>query len=69
MSAETQQYVFDRFYRGQDRDPEGFGLGLAIVWQAVRTLGGRIELDSAPGRGTRVRITLERVLLREQVAV
>jgi signal transduction histidine kinase/HAMP domain-containing protein len=67
MSAETQQHVFDRFYRGQARDPEGFGLGLAIVWQAVRSLGGRIELDSAPGRGTRVRITLERVQVREQV--
>jgi signal transduction histidine kinase/HAMP domain-containing protein len=67
MSAETQQHVFDRFYRGQGRDAEGFGLGLAIVWQAVRSLGGRIELDSAPGRGTRVRITLERVQVREQV--
>jgi signal transduction histidine kinase len=67
MSAETQQHVFDRFYRGQGRDPEGFGLGLAIVWQAVRSLGGRIELDSAPGRGTRVRITLERVQVREEV--
>jgi len=60
MSAETQQHVFDRFYRGQDRDAEGFGLGLAIVRQAIRSLGGRIELDSAPNRGTRVRITLER---------
>src|SRR3954453_14123252 len=66
MSADTQQHVFDRFYRGQDRDPEGFGLGLAIVWQAVRTLGGRLELDSALGRGTRVRITLERVRVREE---
>src|SRR5581483_9735359 len=26
MTAETQQHVFDRFYRGQDRDAEGFGL-------------------------------------------
>jgi two-component system, OmpR family, phosphate regulon sensor histidine kinase PhoR len=69
MSADTQQHVFDRFYRGQDRDPEGFGLGLAIVWQAVRTLGGRLELDSALGRGTRVRITLERVRVREEVPV
>ena len=69
MSAETQQHVFDRFYRGQDRDPEGFGLGLAIVWQAVRTLGGRLDIDSALGRGTRVRITLERVRVREEVPV
>jgi signal transduction histidine kinase/HAMP domain-containing protein len=67
MSAETQRHVFDRFYRGQDRDAEGFGLGLAIVRQAVRTLDGRIELDSAPGKGTLVRIELERVLVRAEV--
>jgi signal transduction histidine kinase len=64
MSAETQRHVFDRFYRGQDRDAEGFGLGLAIVRQAVRTLDGRVELDSAPGKGTLVRIELERVRVR-----
>src|SRR5256885_12937593 len=67
MSAETQHHVFDRFYRGQGRDAEGFGLGLAIVREAVRSLGGRIELDSAPSRGTRVRITLERARVREEV--
>jgi two-component system phosphate regulon sensor histidine kinase PhoR len=66
MSSETQRHVFDRFYRGH-RDPEGFGLGLAIVRQAVRSLDGRIELDSAPGEGTRVRIVLERAQVREQV--
>ena len=66
MSGETQRHVFDRFYRGH-RDPEGFGLGLAIVRQAVRSLDGRIELDSAPGEGTRVRIVLERAHVREQV--
>ena len=67
MSADTQQHVFDRFYRGKDRDPEGFGLGLAIVRQAVRSLGGRIELDSAPGEGTRMRIVLEHARVREEV--
>jgi signal transduction histidine kinase/HAMP domain-containing protein len=67
MSGETQRHVFDRFYRGADRDPEGFGLGLAIVRQAVRSLEGRIELDSAPGEGTRFRIVLERAQVREVV--
>jgi signal transduction histidine kinase len=65
MNAETQQHVFDRFYRGQDRDAEGFGLGLAIVRQTVRSLGGNIELDSAPGQGTRFRIVLEQARVRE----
>jgi signal transduction histidine kinase len=67
MSAETQQHVFDRFYRGQGRDAEGFGLGLAIAREAVRSLDGHLELDSAPGEGTRVRIVLERMRTREEV--
>jgi signal transduction histidine kinase len=67
MSAEAQQHVFDRFYRGQDRDPEGFGLGLAIVRQAVLTMGGEVRLDSAPGQGTRVRIELAHARVREEV--
>jgi signal transduction histidine kinase len=67
MTAETQQHVFDRFYRGQDRDAEGFGLGLAIVRESVRSLDGHMELDSAPGEGTRVRIVLEHVRVREEV--
>jgi hypothetical protein len=33
----------------------------------VRTLDGRIELDSAPGKVTLVRIELERVRLRREV--
>jgi signal transduction histidine kinase len=65
MNAETQQHVFDRFYRGQGRDAEGFGLGLAIVRQTVRSLGGHIELDSALGQGTRFRIVLEQARVRE----
>ncbi len=67
MDAETQRHVFDRFWRAEDRNPEGFGLGLAIVRQAVRSLDGLIELDSAPGKGTRVRIVLERARVREAV--
>jgi signal transduction histidine kinase len=67
MSAETQRHVFDRFYRGRDRDAEGFGLGLAIVRQAVRSLDGRIELDSAPGKGTRVSLVLEHAHVHEEM--
>src|SRR6266536_3017780 len=65
MTADTQQHVFDRFFRGRGRDAEGFGLGLAIVRQVVRSIDGRIELDSAPGEGTRFRIVLERARVRE----
>ena len=55
---ETQERIFDRFYRGDGRDARGFGLGLAIVRQAVRALDGIVEIESTPGDGTTVRMTL-----------
>jgi signal transduction histidine kinase len=66
ISPEVQRHVFDRFYRGE-RDEHGFGLGLAIVRESVRTLGGRIELDSSPGEGTVFRILLTPARVREEV--
>jgi len=66
ISAEVQRHVFDRFYRGE-RDAQGFGLGLAIVRESVRTLGARIELDSSPGHGTVFRILLAPARVREEV--
>jgi signal transduction histidine kinase/HAMP domain-containing protein len=65
IGPEVQRHVFDRFYRGE-RDAEGFGLGLAIVRESVRTLGARIELDSSPGEGTVFRIVLVPARLREE---
>lgn len=58
IAPERQERIFDRFYRPDGRDPRRFGLGLAIVRQAVAALGGRIELESSVGTGTTVRITL-----------
>jgi signal transduction histidine kinase len=66
IRPEVQRHVFDRFYRGE-RDAHGFGLGLAIVRESVRTLGGRIELDSSPGEGTVFRILLTPARVREEV--
>jgi signal transduction histidine kinase len=47
--------VFDPFY---SRKPAGSGLGLTIAQRIVAAHGGRIELESAPGQGTCVRIAL-----------
>jgi signal transduction histidine kinase len=66
IRPEVQRHVFDRFYRGE-RDAHGFGLGLAIVRESVRTLGGRIELESSPGEGTVFRILLAPARVREEV--
>ena len=58
IPRDQQERIFDRFYRAQGRDERGFGLGLAIVREAVKALGGRVTLESAPARGTTVRVTL-----------
>ena len=53
--------IFQKFYRVDDRlarEREGSGLGLAIVDHIVRAHGGRVELDSEPGRGSTFTIVL-----------
>lgn len=58
MAPAEQQRAFERFYRGSGSEGEGFGLGLAIVRQAVRALGGTVDLHSVEGIGTTVRVVL-----------
>jgi signal transduction histidine kinase/HAMP domain-containing protein len=58
IEPEEVHAVFDRFHRSGSRGADGFGLGLAIVREAVAALGGGVELTSAPGEGTTVRVTL-----------
>jgi signal transduction histidine kinase len=53
MDAETRRRVFEPFFTAR-RDGSGTGLGMPIVRNAVSSLDGRIEIDSAPGEGTRV---------------
>lgn len=51
IPADRRQRVFEPFYSGK---PNGTGLGLTIAERIVAAHGGRIEIDSEPGRGTRV---------------
>jgi two-component system sensor histidine kinase VicK len=60
MSPNEVEQAFDRFYRARDRNSNGVGLGLAIVSAAVDAMGGRVEVESAPRRGTIARVILER---------
>jgi signal transduction histidine kinase len=54
IAAADQQRIFERFARASDtvRRSEGAGLGLAIVQAIAKGLGGRVELKSAPGKGS-----------------
>lgn len=61
IEARHHEKIFDRFYRvktDQTRFITGTGLGLPIVKQLVEALGGLIELESKPGRGTTFRVLL-----------
>ncbi|MGZ5872963.1 MAG: PAS domain S-box protein [Bradyrhizobium sp.] len=68
MSLDVRRRAFDPFFTTR-RDQGGTGLGLHIVYSIVTSrLGGRLELDSEPGKGTRIQITLPRVAPLEQAA-
>jgi PAS domain S-box-containing protein len=68
MSLDVRRRAFDPFFTTR-RDQGGTGLGLHIVYSIVTNrLGGRLDLDSAPGNGTRIQILLPRIAPLEQAA-
>ena len=62
MTAEECQQVFTPYYTNKKN---GSGLGLAIVQSIVSDHGGRIRVQSAPGRGTTFLVELPRTLTPE----
>jgi signal transduction histidine kinase len=57
IGASDRERVFKEFERATDEDIPGAGLGLAIVRELTRVLGGQIRFDSHEGEGTRFDIT------------
>ncbi len=61
IPAKALPHVFDRFYRvDQARllDPDGTGLGLAVVKSICNAHGGLVDVQSVVGRGSRFRVTM-----------
>jgi two-component system sensor histidine kinase BaeS len=61
IAADDLPHVFDRFWRAdrsRSRATGGSGVGLAVVQRLVVAHGGRIEVESEPGRGTSFHIWL-----------
>lgn len=61
IAKSEQSKVFEEFYRvPATASQKGNGLGLAITHHLVRSLGGRIELESQPGEGSTFTVVLPR---------
>jgi signal transduction histidine kinase len=64
IGSEEQRDVFRKFVRGsaaRTLNVKGTGIGLAMADQIVKAHGGRLELSSEPGRGSRFTILLPTV--------
>jgi two-component system phosphate regulon sensor histidine kinase PhoR len=61
IAAEFKEKVFEKFFRvphGDTHNAKGYGLGLSYAAEVVRKHGGKIEIDSKPGEGSRFTVRL-----------
>jgi two-component system, OmpR family, sensor histidine kinase BaeS len=60
VSPDEQEKIFEPYYRGNQgrRIKQGMGLGLSIAKDLVQAHGGKIDLDSTPGIGSKFTISL-----------
>jgi len=59
MSADELGHLFERFWRSEKvQEIPGSGLGLALTREIARAHGGTVEVQSAPGEGTRATLWL-----------
>jgi hypothetical protein len=62
IDEQYQQQIFTIFSRlHTEREYDGTGTGLAIVRRAAQKIGGRLRLESRPGRGSTVYVSLPKI--------
>jgi len=71
VGVDEQQKIFEPFYRGNQgkRFKQGMGLGLTIARDQVDAHGGRISLESEPGKGSTFTIHLPMVRIEPVVSI
>jgi signal transduction histidine kinase len=67
MSSAEADLAFQPFWRAQGSRARGTGLGLALVAEYVRAMGGNIGVVSQPGQGSTFTFTLPAVAVREVI--
>ena len=68
-SEHEMEMVFNRFYQadsGRTRSTNGLGLGLSIVNGFVQALHGFLTMESEPGKGTTIRVSLPQKVIDEE---
>jgi len=64
IAAAEQERIFGRFYRVPNGSGQGgYGLGLFLVRHIMDAHGGRIDVESEPGRGSRFRLMFPRAVV------
>lgn len=72
IAAHDHKRIFDRFLQldsGSTRAHRGQGLGLSIVKAALDLMNGIIQVESAPGEGTAITVTLPQLELQHEVDI
>jgi len=69
MNAEYLAHIYDSFSRERtttESKVEGSGLGMAIVKKLVDIMGGFIDIESEPEKGTKITVTLAHKIAKEE---
>ena len=70
MSADFKETIFDAFTRAESsvtNKIQGTGLGMAITKNLVESMGGTIEVESEPNRGSSFEVILNLKIVENRV--